>query len=106
MIRNILLMATSGVVLFSKEYVHSVAKPRLVGSLLTAMLEFSLVTVGMPVSYIELSGLGVTIVGSEAAKVGQPFPVPLLLLLFFSCVLSYTVASSLLYTVCPKNSST
>jgi hypothetical protein len=40
-----------------------------VGSLLTAMLEFSLVTAGMPVSYIELSGLGVTIVGSEATKV-------------------------------------
>lgn len=34
MIRNVLLMATSGLVLFSKEFVNAVAQPRLIGSLL------------------------------------------------------------------------
>ena len=34
MIRNVLLMATSGLVLFSKEFVNAVSQPRLIGSLL------------------------------------------------------------------------
>ncbi|CAM9853329.1 unnamed protein product [Phaeothamnion confervicola] len=44
-------------------------QPRMVGSLLTAMMEFSVLTAGMPVSYIELTSLAVTIAGSEATKV-------------------------------------
>lgn len=69
MIRNVILMATSGLVLFSKEFVNSVAQPRLIGSLLTAMIEFSQQTSGMMVSYIELSNVAVTIVVNDVAKV-------------------------------------
>eukprot|EP00611_Tribonema_gayanum_P027046 TRINITY_DN6582_c1_g1_i1.p2 TRINITY_DN6582_c1_g1~~TRINITY_DN6582_c1_g1_i1.p2 ORF type:complete len:102 (-),score=26.15 TRINITY_DN6582_c1_g1_i1:89-394(-) len=69
MIRTVIIMSSSGLVLFIKQYVHSIRQPRMVGSLLIAMLEFSMVTAGMPVSYIELTGLGVTVVWNEAAKV-------------------------------------
>ncbi|RMX69202.1 hypothetical protein KXD40_007324 [Peronospora effusa] len=55
MLRNVLIMASSGIVLFSKEYANAVAQPRLVGSLITAMLEFSTKTSGAPVSYIQMS---------------------------------------------------
>mmetsp|Transcript_4997 Transcript_4997/g.7635 ORF Transcript_4997/g.7635 Transcript_4997/m.7635 type:complete len:251 (-) Transcript_4997:201-953(-) len=69
MIHNVLLMATSGLVLFSKEFVNSVAQPRLIGSLLTAMIEFSQQTSGMQVSYIELSNVAITLVTNDVAKV-------------------------------------
>lgn len=69
MIRNVIIMAHSGLVLFSKEFVNAVAQPRLIGSLLTAMHEFAMVTTGMPVAYIELTNIGVTIVTSESAKI-------------------------------------
>jgi hypothetical protein len=69
MIRNVILMATSGLVLFSKEFANGVAQPRLLGSLLTAILEFSLQTTGMAVSCIQLAGVSVTIVTNDAAKV-------------------------------------
>lgn len=69
MIRNVLLMATSGLVLFAKEFVNAVAQPRLIGSLLTAMIEFSQQTTGMQVSYIELTHVAVTIVVNTGAKV-------------------------------------
>ncbi|OQR90021.1 hypothetical protein ACHHYP_05870 [Achlya hypogyna] len=69
MLRNVLLMATSGLVLFSKEFAHAIAQPRLIGSLLTAMLEFSAKTTGVPVSFIEFSNVAVTIVTSESARV-------------------------------------
>lgn len=69
MIRNVLLMATSGLVLFSKEFVNAVSQPRLVGSLLTAMLEFSLQTTGMTVSYIELTNVAIFICVDNVAKV-------------------------------------
>lgn len=62
-------MATSGLVLFSKEFVNSVAQPRLIGSLLTAMIEFSQQTSGMFVSYIELTNVAVTIVTDDVLKV-------------------------------------
>jgi len=69
MIRNVLMMATSGLVLFSQEFVNAVAQPRLMGSLLTTMVEFSGMAAGMPISYIELGNVSVTIVLHEAAKV-------------------------------------
>jgi hypothetical protein len=62
-------MATSGLVLFSKEFANGVAQPRLIGSLLTAILEFSLQTTGMAVSCIQLGGVSVTIVTNDASKV-------------------------------------
>ena len=43
-------------------------KPRLVGSLMVVMLEFSTQTTGYRLSYLELSNVGITIVGSDLAK--------------------------------------
>jgi len=62
-------MATSGLILFSKEFVNSIAKPRLVGSLITAIIEFAQQTTGMGVTYIELSNVSITIITNEAAKI-------------------------------------
>ncbi|CAK4132049.1 unnamed protein product [Aphanomyces euteiches] len=62
-------MATSGLVLFSKEFLHAIPQPRLIGSLLTAILEFSAKTTGAPVSYMEFTNVAVTIVVNESAKV-------------------------------------
>ncbi|OQR97496.1 hypothetical protein THRCLA_06929 [Thraustotheca clavata] len=69
MIRNVLLMATSGLVLFSKEFANAIAQPRLIGSLLTAMVEFSIKTTGVPVSFMEFTTVAVSIVTNENAKV-------------------------------------
>ncbi|CAN0481055.1 unnamed protein product, partial [Ectocarpus sp. 8 AP-2014] len=67
MIRNVLVMK-SGLVLFSREFANTVQQPRLLGSLLTAMVEFSKVAAGMQVAYVELTGVGVTLVGNEATN--------------------------------------
>lgn len=69
MIRTVILISSSGLVLFQKEFVNAVAQPRLIGSLLTAMIEFSSKVAGMPLSYIELLGCGVSVVTHEMAKV-------------------------------------
>lgn len=69
MIRNVIIMATSGLVLFSKEFVNSVSQPRLVGSLLTAIIEFGQQTTGMGVCFIELSAVSITIVTNDTAKI-------------------------------------
>ncbi|ETK71780.1 hypothetical protein, variant 3 [Phytophthora nicotianae CJ01A1] len=69
MLRNVLIMASSGIVLFSKEYANAVAQPRLVGSLITAMLEFSNKASGAPVSYIQMSSVAVTVVTNDKHKV-------------------------------------
>ena len=66
MLRNVLLIATtSGLPLFSKEFLNAVSQPRLIGSLLTAMMEWAVRTTGMPVTYIELTNVAVTIVKDE-----------------------------------------
>ena len=65
MLRNVLIISDAGLVLFSKEFVSAVAQPRLVGSLLTAMLEFSSNNVGAPVCYIEMSNVAVSICASH-----------------------------------------
>lgn len=69
MIRNVLVMGKSGLVLFSREFANSVQQPRLVGSLLTAMVEFSTLAAGMQVAYVEMTNVSVTLVGNESAKV-------------------------------------
>ena len=62
-------MATSGLVLFSKEFVNSIAKSRMVGSLISAIIEFGQQTTGMGVYYMELSNVAVTIVTDDVAKI-------------------------------------
>ena len=60
-IRNLIVLAPSGLVLFEKEYSkEKIAQPRLLGSLLTAMTEFATQTTAMRPSYIEMSSLAVT----------------------------------------------
>lgn len=62
-IRNVIVLAPSGLVLFAKEYSkEAVAQPRLLGSLLMAMTEFASQTTAMRPSYIEMSSLAVTMV--------------------------------------------
>lgn len=67
-LRNVIVLAQSGLVLFAKDFVHGVAQPRLLGSLLTAMTEFSEQTTGMKPSFIELSSMAVTIVRDETVR--------------------------------------
>jgi hypothetical protein len=62
MIRTVILISASGLVLFQKSFVNAVTQPRLIGSLLTAMIEFSSKVAGMPLSYIELAGCAVSVV--------------------------------------------
>jgi hypothetical protein len=69
MIRTLILISQSGLVLFIKSFVNAVSQPRLIGSLLTAMIEFSSKVAGMPLAYIELLGCGVSIVTNDVAKV-------------------------------------
>jgi len=62
MLRTVILMnSLSGLVVFSREFVNGIAQPRLIGSLLTAMMEFGMATTGTSVAYIELANLAVTI---------------------------------------------
>ena len=70
MLRNVLLIATkSGLPLFSQAFLNSVAQPRLVGSLLTIMMELSIRTTKNSVAYIELANLAVTILKDETVQV-------------------------------------
>ena len=68
-LRNVIVLAPSGLVLFAKEYGHAVAQPRLLGSLLTAMTEFATQTTAMRPSYIEMSRMAVTLVWDDVARV-------------------------------------
>jgi hypothetical protein len=69
MLRNVIIIASSGLVLFSKEFTNSIAQPRMVGSLLTAIIEFGQQTAGMGVSFIELSNLSIAIVFNDSVKI-------------------------------------
>jgi len=69
MLRNLLLISSSGIVLYSKEFIKAVAKPGLIGGLITAMLDFSEQRTGLPVSYIELATVGVSVVRDKGARV-------------------------------------
>ncbi|KAJ1407601.1 hypothetical protein B484DRAFT_337174 [Ochromonadaceae sp. CCMP2298] len=70
MLRNVIIIgSTSGLVLFSMEFAKGVSQPRLIGSLITAIIEFGRQTTGMGVCYIELSNVSITIVSNEDAKV-------------------------------------
>jgi len=57
MLRNVIIMTSSGIVLFSKEFVNPVGKPGLMGGIITAMLDFSEQKTGLPVSYIQLKNV-------------------------------------------------
>ena len=67
-LRNVIVLAASGLVVYAKDFVGAVAQPRLVGSLLTAMTEFSQQTTSMRPTFIELTSVGVTIVRDDVAR--------------------------------------
>jgi len=69
MLRNVLIVSHSGIVLFTKEFIKVANKGGLIGQLVTAMLEFSILRVGIPVSYIALSNVGVAIHSNAGARV-------------------------------------
>ncbi len=69
MLRNVLLISSSGIVLFSKEFIKAVSQPGLIGGLVMAMLDFSSQRVGVPVSYIALSTVGVSVQTHVHARV-------------------------------------
>ncbi|GJQ13445.1 hypothetical protein GpartN1_g5236.t1 [Galdieria partita] len=69
MIHHFLITSSSGLVLYSKEFTTSLAQPRLVGSLLTALVEFSKKNVSLPVSHIELDNLSVAVSVSESTRI-------------------------------------
>jgi len=69
MLRNLIIISSSGIVLFSKEFIRAVAKPRMIGGLITAMLDFSEQRTGLPVSFIDLSTVGVAVCSNPACKV-------------------------------------
>jgi hypothetical protein len=92
MLRNLLIVSDAGIVLFSKEFVKGVEnvrtrsdaarcvavlircaraapQPSMVGGLVTAMMNFAVQRAGLPVSFIELSTVGVAIVSNSRAKV-------------------------------------
>jgi hypothetical protein len=55
MLRHILIITSSGLVVFEKIFVGGIEQPRLVGSLLTALMEFARQYAGLRVKYLELS---------------------------------------------------
>eukprot|EP00455_Lapot_gusevi_P041811 TRINITY_DN4890_c0_g5_i1.p1 TRINITY_DN4890_c0_g5~~TRINITY_DN4890_c0_g5_i1.p1 ORF type:complete len:250 (+),score=51.87 TRINITY_DN4890_c0_g5_i1:139-888(+) len=69
MLRNLIVISSSGIVLFSKEFLNSIAQPRLIGGLVTAMLDVSINRTGLPVAYIELSNVAIAVVSNIEAKV-------------------------------------
>lgn len=69
MLRNVIIVTTSGIVIFSKEFIKSDIKPSLLGAIVTAMVDFSIQRTGMAVSYIEMSSLGVAVSYNTVAKV-------------------------------------
>lgn len=54
MLRDIIIISSSGIVLFSKDFVNVVSQPRLTGPLIKAIMELSTSTIGQPVSYMAL----------------------------------------------------
>lgn len=71
MIRNVLVMAGSGLALFYKEFQNSLDanRSKILCALITTVLEFSRQTTGMAVSFIEFSRLFLTIVTHDATKI-------------------------------------
>eukprot|EP00949_MAST-11_sp_MAST-11-sp1_P002934 g2934.t1 len=69
MLRSVIVFSSSGLVLFSKNFLEPLAQHRMVASLITAIMKFCTDLLdGMPVSYIELGDICVSIVSNKAAN--------------------------------------
>jgi len=69
MLDHLMLLNSSGVVLFQKEFVGSISQPRMVASLIVTLLKFSQDSTGLPVSYIEMAQSSLSIVSDDKTKV-------------------------------------
>jgi len=71
MLRNALILSASGLLLFSKEFVNAASQPpRLLGSVLVAMLEKAKQTTALNLSYMEFAGrIAISIVGNSSRSV-------------------------------------
>jgi len=72
MLRNVMMLSAGGLVLFGKEYAAAstgvaLPLPRLLGSLLTALLTKSVNATGMAVRYIELSHTAISLVTDDGS---------------------------------------
>jgi hypothetical protein len=54
MLHSILVISTSGIVLFHKEFTHGGSKSKQIGGIITAMMKFSVTKTGLPVAYIQM----------------------------------------------------
>eukprot|EP00741_Cyanophora_paradoxa_P021630 tig00000241_g20878.t1 len=64
-LRSFMIISSSGLVVFQKDFTGNGQPSRLVGPLLTVMTEFAIQSVGLPVAYIELEKVAVSIVTSD-----------------------------------------
>jgi hypothetical protein len=68
-LRNIIIMSTGGIILFSKDFVKHISNPSMLASLLTAMVTFSRAKTGLPTSYIEFSSVALSVTINAEARV-------------------------------------
>eukprot|EP00474_Spongospora_subterranea_P000689 CRZ01147.1 hypothetical protein [Spongospora subterranea] len=69
MLRNLIIVSSSGIVLYSKDFTSVLSQPRLLGGLITAMLKASVIRTGFPVSLIELKSIAVAVQSDTKCKV-------------------------------------
>jgi len=65
MLRSLLIVSHSGLVLFQKFFVKEVAKVGILGGVVIAMQRLSVLRTGLPVTYIELSKVAVSIASNS-----------------------------------------
>ena len=68
MIRNLVLVSSSGMVVFVQDFLDPVPQARMVGSLLTVMLEFAHSKLHSRVAFLEYKNVAISIVMDERAK--------------------------------------
>lgn len=69
MLRSFMIISgRGGIVLFRKVFVKAVGQPRLLGGLVTALCDFSAGAIGVPVAYMELEHVAITIVEQAAVE--------------------------------------
>jgi len=61
MLRNILIISQSGIVIFNKNFSKATHKEKLIGPLIAAITELAKSSAGLPLSYIEMQSVSVSI---------------------------------------------
>lgn len=63
-----IISGKSGIVLFRKVFVKSLAQPRLIAGLVTALCNFSQDALLVPIAYMELTSIAITVVSQPASE--------------------------------------